>query len=89
MPSMTCSAFHQEYGGICFSTTFPLSLLQTDPPFSMSLIQKDPLFHRLSTYGALRHPVTTHLTCAVAAEEDHVLQAVHTHWTAGLILNVL
>ena len=51
---------------------------------TLPLVQKDPLFHRLATYRTLRHSVPTHLTCAVTAKEDHVLQAVHTYWAAGL-----
>ena len=38
--------------------------------------------------GALGHPVSAHLTRAVTAEEDHVLQPVQAHGAHGLLLDV-
>lgn len=48
------------------------------------LIQKDPPFDCLAAYGALAHSVSTKLTCSMATQKDHVLQAVQTDRTHSL-----
>ena len=48
------------------------------------LVEQDPPLHLLPAYGALLHPVPTHLARPVAAQEDHVLQAVKADGAHGL-----
>ena len=48
------------------------------------LVKKDSSFDSFPADGALRHPVSAHLASPVAAQEDHVLQAVKAHWTHRL-----
>ena len=47
-------------------------------------IEKYAFFNWLAADWALMHAVATHLTGAMTTKEDHVLQTVHTNWTAGL-----
>ena len=48
------------------------------------LVEKNLLLDRLATDGALTEPVPTQLARPMATQEDHVLEAVHTHWAACL-----
>ena len=49
-----------------------------------ALIQKYSPLYRFPTDWAFMHPVSTHLTCAMATHEDHVLQTIHAHRTTSL-----
>ena len=54
-----------------------------------ALVEEDALVDALAADGALVHAVAAHLTGAVAAQEDHVLEAVHAHRAARVVLHVL
>ena len=54
----------------------------------MCLVKQYSPLDSLPTDGALGHPVSAHLTRAVTAEEDHVLQPVQAHGAHGLLLYV-
>merc|ERR1712110_171039 len=55
----------------------------------MCLVKQYSPLDSLPADGALGHPVSAHLTRAVTAEEDHVLQPVQAHGAQGLLLDVL
>jgi hypothetical protein len=51
---------------------------------SLISVEKNAFLDWLAAYRTLVHPVSTHLTRAVAAQEYHVLEPIHAHGAARL-----
>ena len=53
------------------------------------LVEQNTLVDAFAADRTLMHAIAAHLTRAVSAQKDHVLEAVHAHRTAGVVLHIL
>lgn len=52
--------------------------------YNRRLVEQNAFLDSLPAYGTLGHAIAAHLTSSVAAQENHIAESVHAHWTHSL-----